>query len=86
VTEDVVGCVTFHPLRSYLLSASGSRHFDDGAKEGDSHSSDGDSTDQESDSGGQDRIAVSRRRPLPYVEDSSLKLWSFDHTRTVHHA
>ncbi|KAG1760620.1 WD40-repeat-containing domain protein [Suillus occidentalis] len=83
---DVVGCVAFQPLRSNILSASGSRHFDDDVKEGDSHSSDGDSTDQESDSESQNRVAVSRRRPLPYVKDSSLKLWSFDPTRTVHHA
>lgn len=82
----MVGCVAFQPLRSNLLSASGSRHFDDGVKEGDSHSSDGDSIDQESDSESQDRVTVSRRRPLPYVKDSSLKLWSFDPTRTVHHA
>jgi hypothetical protein len=86
VTEDVVGCVAFQPLHSNLLSASGSRHFDEGIGEGDSDSSDGDSTDQESDSGSQNMIAVSRRRPLPYVKDSSLKLWSFDPTQTVHHA
>jgi WD40 repeat protein len=83
---DVVGCVAFQPLHSNLLSASGSRHFDEGIGEGDSDSSDGDSTDQESDSGSQNMIAVSRRRPLPYVKDSSLKLWSFDPTQTVHHA
>ncbi|KAG2115604.1 WD40-repeat-containing domain protein [Suillus cothurnatus] len=82
----VVGCVAFQPLHSNLLSASGSRHFDEGIGEGDSHSSDGDSTDQESDSGSQNMIAVSRRQPLPYVKDSSLKLWSFDPTQIVHHA
>jgi WD40 repeat protein len=83
---DVVGCVAFQPLHSNLLSASGSRHFDEGIGEGDSDSSDGDSTDQESDSGSQNMIAVSRRQPLPYVKDSSLKLWSFDPTQIVHHA
>ncbi|KAG2100887.1 hypothetical protein BD769DRAFT_1631053 [Suillus cothurnatus] len=82
----VVGCVAFQPLHSNLLSASGSRHFDEGIGEGDSDDSDGDSTDQESDSGSQNVIAVSRRQPLPYVKDSSLKLWSFDPTQTVHHA
>ncbi|KAG2065850.1 WD40 repeat-like protein [Suillus decipiens] len=81
---DVVGCVAFQPLRSNILSSSGSRHFDEGVGEGDSSSSDGDSTDQESDSESQDMVAMSRRRPLPYVKDSSLKLWSFDPTRTVH--
>lgn len=83
---DVVGCVAFQPLRSNLLSASGSRHFDEDIEEGDSDSSDGDLTDQESDSGSQNMITVSRRRPLPYVKDSSLKLWSFDRTLTVNHA
>lgn len=83
---DVVGCLAFQPFHSNLLSVSGSRHFDEGTKEGDSHSSDGDSTDQESDSESQNVIAVSRRQPLPYVKDSSLKLWSFDSTRTVHDA
>ncbi|KAG1807996.1 uncharacterized protein BJ212DRAFT_1449153 [Suillus subaureus] len=82
----VVGCVAFQPLHSNLLSASGSRHFDEDMGEGDSNSSDGDSTDQESDSESQNVIAVSRHRPLPYVKDSSLKLWSFDPTRIVHHA
>ncbi|KAG1842090.1 WD40-repeat-containing domain protein [Suillus tomentosus] len=83
---DVVGCVTFHPLRSNLLSISGSRHFDEDMREGDSNSSDEDSTDQESDSESQNIIAVSTCRPLPYVKDSSLKLWSFEPTRTVQHA
>ncbi|KAG0697486.1 WD40-repeat-containing domain protein [Suillus ampliporus] len=84
--EDAVGCVAFQPLRSNLLSVSGSRHFDEGPKEGDSDSSDGEhSTDQESDSESQNMITMSRRRPLPYVKDSSLKLWSFDPTRAVHH-
>jgi WD40 repeat protein len=83
---DVVGCVAFQPLHSNLLSASGSRHFDEGIGEGDSDSSDGDSTDQESDSGSQNMIAVSRRLPLPYVKDSSLKLWSFDPTQIAHYA
>jgi WD40 repeat protein len=83
---DVVGCVAFQPLHSNLLSASGSRHFDEGIGEGDSDSSDGDSTDQESDSGSQNMIAVSRRRSLPYVKDSSLKLWSFDPTQIAHYA
>ncbi|KAG2143580.1 WD40-repeat-containing domain protein [Suillus clintonianus] len=84
---DVVGCVAFQPLHSNLLSASGSRHFDKGMEDSDSDSSDGGhSTDQESDSESQNMIKVSRRRPLPYVKDSSLKMWSFDPTRTVHHA
>ncbi|KAG1810493.1 WD40-repeat-containing domain protein [Suillus plorans] len=83
---DVIGCVAFHPLRSNLLSISGSRHFDEDMREGDSNSSDEDSTDQESDSESQNIIAVSTRRPLPYVKDSSLKLWSFEPTRTVQHA
>ncbi|KAG1814933.1 WD40-repeat-containing domain protein [Suillus subalutaceus] len=83
---DVVGCVAFQPLHSNLLSASGSRHFDEDIREGDSSDSDGDSTDQESDFESQNMVAVSRHRPLPYVKDSSLKLWSFDPTRTVHHA
>ncbi|KAG2052507.1 WD40 repeat-like protein [Suillus hirtellus] len=83
---DVIGCVAFHPLRSNLLSISGSRHFDEDMREGDSNSSDEDSTDQESDSESQNIIAASTRRPLPYVKDSSLKLWSFEPTRTVQHA
>ncbi|KAG2029939.1 hypothetical protein BDR03DRAFT_995026 [Suillus americanus] len=83
---NVVVCVAFQPLRSNLLSASGSRHFDEGIGEGDFNDSDGDLTDQESDSESQNMIAVSKRRPLPYVKDSSLKLWSFDPTRTVQHA
>lgn len=83
---DVVGCVAFQPLRSNILSSSGSRHFDEGMEEGDSNSSDGDLTDQELDSESQDMVSTSRRRPLPYVEDSSLKMWSFDATRAVHRA
>ncbi|KAG1813476.1 WD40-repeat-containing domain protein [Suillus variegatus] len=83
---DVIGCVAFHPLRSNLLSISGSRHFDEDIREGDSDSSDEDSTDQESDSESQNITAVSTRRPLPYVKDSSLKLWSFEPTRIVQHA
>ncbi|KAG2361107.1 WD40-repeat-containing domain protein [Suillus spraguei] len=83
---DVVGCVAFQPLRSNILSSSGSRHFDEGVEEGDSNSSDGDLTDQELDSESQDMVSTSRRRPLPYVEDSSLKMWSFDATRAVHRA
>ncbi|KAG1723770.1 uncharacterized protein EDB91DRAFT_1240045 [Suillus paluster] len=85
-TKDAVGCVAFQPLRSNLLSASGSRHFDGGMEEVDSDSSDEEhSTDQESDSESQNVITKSRRRRLPYVKDSSLKLWSFDPTRAVHH-
>jgi telomerase Cajal body protein 1 len=75
-SEDVIGCVAFHPLHSSLLSVSGSRHFDEDRGEGDSNSSDGDSTDRESDFESQKIIALSKRRPLPspYVKDSSLKL------------
>lgn len=77
-----MGCVAFQPSYCNLLSASGSRHFDDGATEGDSDSSDSErSTDQDSDSESQNVITMSKRRPHPYVKDSSLKLWSFDPTR-----
>ncbi|KAG1851799.1 hypothetical protein C8R48DRAFT_777750 [Suillus tomentosus] len=74
-----------HPHSSLL---SGSRHFDEDRGEGDSNSSDGDSTDRESDFESQKIIALSKRRPLPspYVKDSSLKLRSFEPTRTVQHA
>lgn len=72
----------FQPLHSNLLSASGSRHFDEGTTEGDSDGSDAErSADQDSDSEDQDVIPTPRCRPHPYVKDSSLKLWSFNPTR-----
>jgi hypothetical protein len=79
---DSVGCVAFQPLHSNLLSASGSRHFDGGVADGDSDSSDGEnSIHQDLDSESQNMSPMSRRRPHPYIRDSSLKLWSFDPTR-----
>ena len=73
--------MAFQPLHSNILSASGSRHFDEGITEGYSDGSDSEhSADQDSDSESQN-ATVSRRRPHPYVRDSSLKLWSFDPTR-----
>jgi hypothetical protein len=83
---DAVGCVAFQPLHSNLLSASGSRHFDRVITEGDSDDSDSEhpadqNSDSDSDSESQNVITMSRRRPHPYVKDSSLKLWSFKTTR-----
>ncbi len=79
---DSVGTVSFHPLHPLLLSASGSRHFEEGAGTA-SEYSDSD-TESESDDEVQLRIQTkcvpirrSRMRPAPSTRDSSIKIWNF---------
>jgi telomerase Cajal body protein 1 len=82
---DAVGSVSFHPLKSMLLSVSGSRHYLEGGDPG-SSSSDSGSTDGENE--GEEAQMVStavrlhakhpRERPSPQVKDASVKLWNFD--------
>ncbi|TFY71608.1 hypothetical protein EVG20_g1403 [Dentipellis fragilis] len=88
--DDAVGSVAFHPLRSLLLSGSGSRHFSLGEENEDpcerrdisilhdSDSSDEEDSDASGDEGGAE-VHVKRRlrRPEPYVLDNSVKLWDF---------
>ncbi|GBE86827.1 hypothetical protein SCP_1000690 [Sparassis crispa] len=88
--DDAVGSVVFHPLRPYLLSVSGSRHFD-GARDSHSHESD-ESSSSDSESDGEEEgdgstegtprtgknaiVKMSRVRPQPRTFDSSAKLWN----------
>lgn len=79
--QDAIGSVAFHPLRSTLISASGSRHF---------HPEHNDvETSSESDESGEDDEAGRARktgmnvrkrinRPHPVTLDSSIKLWNFE--------
>ncbi|KAJ3758114.1 WD40-repeat-containing domain protein [Lentinula raphanica] len=75
--SDSIGSVAFHPTSSRLLSASGSRNFDDdGVNESDS--------ELESESGEDTNVtksvvsvAVRGRSRRPSVRDNSLKLWRF---------
>ncbi|KII94406.1 hypothetical protein PLICRDRAFT_133117 [Plicaturopsis crispa FD-325 SS-3] len=73
--EDAVGSVAFHPRQPFLLSASGSRHFDR-ADEDDSNSSDSVETEDEDDA---ERVSIrrNRKRPQPRPLDSSNKIWAF---------
>ncbi|RDB17540.1 Telomerase Cajal body protein 1 [Hypsizygus marmoreus] len=72
--KDAVGSVAFNPVRSVLLSASGSRHFHPNDDDGDDHHSD-DSEESENEERGMIRR---KARPHPVSLDSSIKLWSFD--------
>ncbi|TFK73060.1 WD40 repeat-like protein [Pluteus cervinus] len=56
--EDAVGSVSFHPLSPWLLSASGSRHFEDTAQSDDTSS-------EESDDEEPNRISRPKRMPQP---------------------
>jgi len=87
--DDVIGSVSFHPLRPVLLSVSGSRHFDGNPAA--THTSLSSSSDSESDD--QDYrttegcntinqktrvVRIRRKGPQPTAHDSSAKLWNFD--------
>ncbi|KAH7907131.1 hypothetical protein BJ138DRAFT_534543 [Hygrophoropsis aurantiaca] len=80
--QDTIGSVGFHPLRPFLISASGSRDFDGGNE--DSSSSSSDSEDEGANEGGKEANRVklimkkSRHKLQPSVRDASIKLWSFD--------
>lgn len=72
--SDAVGAVAFHPSESFLLSVSGSRHFDDVDPSGES-----DSDPESGDESGEDVGKVSRLKehPQPSVRDASIKMWDF---------
>lgn len=68
--QDAVGSVSFHPLKAFALSVSGSRHFGPASTEPDQSS---DSDDDEA-----MQTQVSRRHPTaPSPHDSTVKLWNF---------
>ncbi|KAF8596604.1 WD40 repeat-like protein [Ceratobasidium sp. AG-I] len=80
---DAIGAVAFHPTKPFIMSVSGSRHFNDTASEN-SISSD-DSTDRED----MEVMGFETRRPArgsllnvgkrgPAALDSSLKLWFYE--------
>ncbi|KAF5376708.1 hypothetical protein D9615_007827 [Tricholomella constricta] len=80
---DAIGSVAFHPHRSLLLSASGSRHFHptDASESSDSE----ESVDSEADSHDAGTVptcemrGIRRRgRPHPVTLDASIKTWAFD--------
>ncbi len=63
---DTIGSVTFHPHHPYLLSASGSRHFDmDDSSEEDVEE--------------ENAVPAHTRRTVrkPKTMDAELKLWKF---------
>lgn len=67
---DTVGSVAFHPFKSRILSASGSRHFTDQ----DMDSSESEEDDETADTRGSKRLA---KHPQPVTFDSTLKYWDF---------
>jgi hypothetical protein len=76
---DSVPCVAFHPYRPILLSASGSRHFDDVDDQVDSDWST-DSDEPES----THEVTTPKRRGLRLrTVDSSIKTWNFDDAGNV---
>jgi hypothetical protein len=76
---DAVGSVAFHPFKSILLSASGSRHFldDEDEVEADDDSEDGLSSGEE----GRGRLKL--RRPRPVMLDSTMKIWDLREQSTL---
>lgn len=76
--SDAVGAVAFHPSESFLLSVSGSRHFDDVDPTA-SASGESDSDSESGDESGEDVGKVSRLKehPQPSVRDASIKMWDF---------
>ena len=76
---DAVGSVAFHPLRPFLLSVSGSRHFDINSDINDQSSSSEEDEEEHQDSFEAKRTVVrkSRQRRQPSVRDSVIKLWNF---------
>ncbi|KAJ7042201.1 WD40-repeat-containing domain protein [Mycena alexandri] len=75
--EDAIGGVSFHPIRSALLSNSGSRHFETHAEQ---DSSSGEDSDEASDANvgtGPRSIRRPATRPTPIPLDASMKLWEF---------
>ena len=87
LSTDAVGSTAFHPFESFLLSASGSRHFidDDEVEESEDDLSDLDAdadgssdgcggTDSHSHLKGSDARRERRRHPVTL--DSTLKLWN----------
>ena len=90
---DAVGSVAFHPLRSLILSVSGSRHFSPSPDSGDSSKSAPDDSESESDEdSGEDEsnslmgpgperrgVRFMRERLRPAALDATVKLWGFAH-------
>ncbi|KLO15902.1 WD40 repeat-like protein [Schizopora paradoxa] len=77
--NDAVGSVHFHPSQSLLLSASGSRHFNQGTT-GDpsgSETSESESTDEDMDKDASCHHITRRKHAKPpFTTDSSMKIWS----------
>ncbi|KAG8795584.1 hypothetical protein FRC12_012323 [Ceratobasidium sp. 428] len=78
--QDAIGAATFHPTKPFVLSASGSRHFDE-------PTSDESTSDESDDTEGVEAMtsgaSVWRKNKLarlgprgPVTKDNSLKLWS----------
>lgn len=81
--NDAIGSVAFHPLRSTLISASGSRHFhpeDDDNIHSETSSDSDESGEDDDGTGARETSNVIKRlsRPHPVTLDSSIKLWNFE--------
>lgn len=78
--KDAVGSVAFHPLRPFLLSVSGSRHFDINSDINDQSSSSEEDEEEDQDPFEAKRTVVrkSRQRRQSSVRDSVIKLWNFE--------
>ncbi|THH33366.1 hypothetical protein EUX98_g830 [Antrodiella citrinella] len=83
---DAIGSVGFHPLKSLLLSVSGSRHFIEGladVSEGEDSAEDGEEEEDDAEqfSLAQDqkntRVSKSLVCPRPITLDNTVKLWQF---------
>jgi len=92
LVADAIGSVAFHPIRSMLLSAAGSRHFDAGsqgrAKQRPpvkSHESLSSEEDDDSDLEEENAtfVALPKERPQPFAQDSCIKVWNFGGPRPV---
>ncbi|KAG8742098.1 hypothetical protein FRC10_002034 [Ceratobasidium sp. 414] len=76
VHKDAIGATTFHPTKPFILSASGSRHFDE-------PTSDGSSSDESSEMEDMEVLVAGTRRSArlqprrPTTRDRSVKLWSY---------
>ncbi|KAF8170578.1 hypothetical protein BJ912DRAFT_861136, partial [Pholiota molesta] len=77
--EDAVGSVAFHPFKSILLSASGSRHFLDDEDEEEAD----DDSDDDASSGEEGRGRLKLRRPRPVTLDSTMKIWDLRKQSTL---
>ncbi|EIM80740.1 WD40 repeat-like protein [Stereum hirsutum FP-91666 SS1] len=76
--EDAIGSTSFHPLHPFLLSVSGSRHFDHLTPDSPSGTSSSGSSCEEDESAQKTRVVrKSRARKQPETKDDSIRLWDF---------